>query len=418
MSNISKRRKEGSRAKIKSMGDHKEFLKRITKTLYYGQLPSLPCLSLPVTEISCEVWSEWQRGRSVKRLHQDSAASISRNACVSPAALVLALLYMERLRSRNPDYLTATAPADLFLITLMVGNKFLQDDGEDEEVFCSEWASSAGLDLPQLKRLELQFLSAIDWNVFVNEKHFEKGLQWLERRVALKQARLRGFFTYSDLAAASDGAQLANALKEAAEASVAAAASYVASLFALVTSALVVSATCLPAQHLLAALSARSGVSLAPAQDHTFPPPLTPTQYIPNSTELLDDLLAQTLSSDALTAPACCRGWQRYREETVEKRNWFDGVVVYDWKSFEPWWSRTSVLNWLYQSSLVNPMQRWREKIDEYADLLKRELYSEPVNKKCGYYEEGLFGSAQPTCIRSRLNLSKLGALLVSVSDR
>ena len=31
------------------MGDHKEFLKRITKTLYYGQLPTLPCLSLPVT---------------------------------------------------------------------------------------------------------------------------------------------------------------------------------------------------------------------------------------------------------------------------------------------------------------------------------------------------------------------------------
>lgn len=31
------------------MGDHKEFLRRITKTLYYGQLPSLPCLSLPLT---------------------------------------------------------------------------------------------------------------------------------------------------------------------------------------------------------------------------------------------------------------------------------------------------------------------------------------------------------------------------------
>lgn len=34
---------------LQTIGDHKEFLKRITKTLYYGELPRLPCLSLPVT---------------------------------------------------------------------------------------------------------------------------------------------------------------------------------------------------------------------------------------------------------------------------------------------------------------------------------------------------------------------------------
>lgn len=43
----------------------------------------------------------------------------------------------------------------------MVGNKFLQDDGEDDEVICSEWAASGGVDLKQLKKLELDFLSAI-----------------------------------------------------------------------------------------------------------------------------------------------------------------------------------------------------------------------------------------------------------------
>lgn len=40
----------------------------------------------------------------------------------------------------------------------MVGNKFLQDDGEDEEVMCSDWAESGGLDLSHLKKLELEFL--------------------------------------------------------------------------------------------------------------------------------------------------------------------------------------------------------------------------------------------------------------------
>lgn len=43
----------------------------------------------------------------------------------------------------------------------MVGNKFLQDDGEDEEVMCSEWAESGGLDLSHLKKLELDFLHAM-----------------------------------------------------------------------------------------------------------------------------------------------------------------------------------------------------------------------------------------------------------------
>lgn len=43
----------------------------------------------------------------------------------------------------------------------MVGNKFLQDDGEDDEVICSEWAESGGIDLKQLKKLEIEFLNAI-----------------------------------------------------------------------------------------------------------------------------------------------------------------------------------------------------------------------------------------------------------------
>lgn len=43
----------------------------------------------------------------------------------------------------------------------MVGNKFLQDDGEDDEVISSEWATSGGLDIKQLNKLELEFLDAI-----------------------------------------------------------------------------------------------------------------------------------------------------------------------------------------------------------------------------------------------------------------
>lgn len=43
----------------------------------------------------------------------------------------------------------------------MLGNKFMQDDGEDDQVICSEWATSGGIDLNLLKKLEVDFLDAI-----------------------------------------------------------------------------------------------------------------------------------------------------------------------------------------------------------------------------------------------------------------
>ncbi|XP_073944536.1 uncharacterized protein [Choristoneura fumiferana] len=388
MSNISTRRREGSRAKIKSMGDHKEFLKRITKTLYYGELPTLPCLSLPVTEVSCALWSAAQQGRSLRRLRADAAARLARGACVSPCALVLALLYLERLRTRNPHYLAAAAPAELFLVSLMVGNKFLQDDGEDEEVICSEWAAAGNVDLADLKRLEIEFLNAIDWNVYVNEESFESGLSWLERRVALKQAQERGFFTYGDLAAAAGGA---GELAAAGVACAALAAAYVATLTALLASALLASCW-LP-------LLQAPAQPTAPAHPAGPPPPAAP----------LANLTVELPAFTSPEPPRCCTDWLRYQATVETERNWHDAAVK-EWKSFEPWWSKTAVLTWLYRSSLVDPMQRWLERLDEYADLLAARAPA--GGARCG--GEG----GAPRCVRQWLNLSKLGALAVSVSDR
>uniref|UniRef100_A0A2A4IVB1 Protein CNPPD1 n=1 Tax=Heliothis virescens TaxID=7102 RepID=A0A2A4IVB1_HELVI len=416
MSNISKRRREGSRTKIKSMGDHKEFLKRITKTLYYGQLPTLPCLSLPVTEISCELWSVSQRGRSLRRLHADAAAGIARSACVSPCALVLAILYLERLNACNPDYIASAAPADLFLVSLMVGNKFLQDDGEDDDVICSEWAASGGLELDQLKKLEVEFLNAIDWKVFVSDKSFEAGLTWLERQVALKQAQLRGFFTYGDLVAACDAALLPALARSLAGA----AAAYVGGLVTLLTSTLVVSQAWLPALQYVAARASLSALSPLHLLDtsiitHSLQQDLTP--YTNNATLDLStlDILAEESVPDSFK---CCVKWTKYQDSATSKRNWYDAIVVYDWKTLEPWWSTTSVLNWLYQSSLVNPMQRWLDKLGQAAELARREC--EPARSAwAGGRAEGRAGGpAAPRCVHTWLNLSRLGALLAASSDR
>ncbi|RVE42112.1 hypothetical protein evm_013224 [Chilo suppressalis] len=414
MSNISKRRKEGSKAKIKSMGDHKEFLKRITKTLYYGELPILPCLSLPVTEISCEVWSVPQRGRSLRRLHADAAARLARGACVSPCALVLAILYLERLHHKNPDYIAATAPADLFLVSLMVGNKFLQDDGEDDEVICSEWAASGNIELDHLKKLELEFLNAIDWNVFVSENSFEEGLRWLERHVALKQAKLRGFFTYTDLVAAG-----APCLFEAV-AGLALALAALASALAILTPALLLarhfaSHSNTLDRHTTADTLTSLNITLDPTTQNLVLDPTTQNLVLDPTTQNLvlgtttQNLVLEDNAADRLR---CCTTWTTYQESVSEElpriRNWFDGLVLYDWTSFEPWWSRTSVLNWLYQSSLVDPMQRWLERLDG-------EVAKQPTLGGCRV-SPGV--KPRPHCVRQWLDLSKLNTLVTLVSDR
>lgn len=43
----------------------------------------------------------------------------------------------------------------------MVASKFLNDDGEEDEVFNSEWAKSGDLSIAQMNRLEKDFLKAI-----------------------------------------------------------------------------------------------------------------------------------------------------------------------------------------------------------------------------------------------------------------
>nr|CAD7571140.1 unnamed protein product [Timema californicum] len=181
------------------MGNHDEFLSRIKKTLYYGKLPMTERFSLPVSELASELFSEVKNGHSLDYLHLDEAATLSRNACVSPCSLVLALLYLERLKTCNPEYLRTVASSELFLVSMMVASKFLNDDGEEDEVFNDEWAASAGISVKDINQIEREFLQAIDWEVFVSEQAFWKQLCKVETNVALQEGKRRGWFSYTDL---------------------------------------------------------------------------------------------------------------------------------------------------------------------------------------------------------------------------
>lgn len=189
----------GKKEKLRSFGDHRKFLSRITKSLYYTKLPKTDRLSLPVTELASELFSEAKTGHSIERLHCNEAATISRNACVSPCSLVLALLYLDRLKSCNPEYLQRVVPSDLFLVSLMVSSKFLYDDGEEDEVCLRDWAISGGITTEELHKLEKEFLNAIQWEIFVGKFEFLKRLRLLETTIASREGLKRGWYTYTEL---------------------------------------------------------------------------------------------------------------------------------------------------------------------------------------------------------------------------
>ncbi|XP_053987596.1 protein CNPPD1 [Hylaeus anthracinus] len=239
MTNISRRRK--APAKLKSMGNHDEFLNRISKSLYYSKLPMTDCLSLPVTELAAELFTEAKSGHTLERLDVEEASRISRNACVSPCSLVLALLYLERLKDCNPEYLQRVAPSELFLVSLMVASKFLNDEGEEDEVFNTEWAQSGDFSLSHMNQLEKDFLNAIDWTVFVHNQDFWERLQRLEKDIAYKEAQKRGWFSYTELSCLMNSMQLLTVAHAVVNVSSICLATYTAGIVTLLGSALVAS---------------------------------------------------------------------------------------------------------------------------------------------------------------------------------
>merc|ERR1712223_1690946 len=184
--------------------DFEETSERFTKSLYYGKSYNNDRLSLPLTELCVSSFNNLgleDVETKLDCLNVYRAAEITRDTCASPTSLVLALMYLDRLRSSNTKYLNSISPTDLFLISLMVASKYVYDDGEEDEVFNDEWATSGNLEKKELNRLELEFLSAIDWNIYVSPDDYELTTQKLEWAVATKEVENRpgGWTTYTDI---------------------------------------------------------------------------------------------------------------------------------------------------------------------------------------------------------------------------
>lgn len=69
-------------------------------------------------ELVAEFFTEVKSDHTLKKLEVEEASRISEN--VSPCPLVLALLYTERLKNCNREYLQHVTPSELFLVSLVI----------------------------------------------------------------------------------------------------------------------------------------------------------------------------------------------------------------------------------------------------------------------------------------------------------
>ncbi|XP_011153189.1 protein CNPPD1 [Harpegnathos saltator] len=197
---------ENTPAKIQDLRSF-EFLNRIKKTLYYPAVPVNNYLSLSVIERTSEFFTE-SSNHQLEKLDVEVASRISNAICASPCALVLAMLYIQRLKNCNSKYLQEVAPLELFLISLMVASKYLHDDGSEDEVVDAAWAIAGRITLSRTIQLEMDFLKAVNWMVSIREETFWERLRQLEKEVAYREVQKRSWCSYTELYYLMDSRQL------------------------------------------------------------------------------------------------------------------------------------------------------------------------------------------------------------------
>ncbi|XP_022093990.1 protein CNPPD1-like [Acanthaster planci] len=176
---------------------HVELTKRMKKTLYSGRADS-EGISLPLTDIVVELFENVDQGH-LGQLSKRHVANFTRRSNASQCSLLLSMMYAQRLRESNPEYVTRIKPAELFLVSMMIATKFLYDEGEEEELYNDQWAEAAKIDVNRVHDLERDFLAAIDWKLLVDPLEFYEFLLGIEMRIALSEGRKRGWYTYTDL---------------------------------------------------------------------------------------------------------------------------------------------------------------------------------------------------------------------------
>ncbi|GIY97330.1 protein CNPPD1 [Caerostris extrusa] len=185
--------------------DHILMSKRLQKTLYAGNFDDLEHMDnfpehppIELTGLTFKLFSKAVPNYGLDILDMDYVSVTSEATRISPCAMIMAMIYLERLQINNSEYLETVSPPGLFVVTMLVASKFLFEDEEDA-VSNRMWAELLNFDVKELNNLEQEFLSAIDWKVFVSESEYLRYLNNLEKVIAVKQSSLRNWSSYTDI---------------------------------------------------------------------------------------------------------------------------------------------------------------------------------------------------------------------------
>lgn len=81
----------------------------------------------------------------------------------------------------------------------MVSTKFYSGyDGDF--IYAKEWAEYGNISTERIQQLELEFLSAANWNIYVSNQVFFEKLKSIETILAKREGLKRGWLTYTELA--------------------------------------------------------------------------------------------------------------------------------------------------------------------------------------------------------------------------
>ncbi|XP_030377325.1 protein CNPPD1 [Scaptodrosophila lebanonensis] len=181
-------------ANSKKVMQHEDFIDRIRKTLYYGVGNEEDMeVSGPLAEYAAFSFSQAHYSFSLNRLSKITAGKMH----ATPCSLIMALIYLDRLNVIDPGYARRITPQELFVVSLMISTKFYA--GHDERFYLEDWTKQGHMSEDRIKAMELEFLSAIDWNIYISNEQFFKKLSSVERTLAQQEGLRRGWLTYSEL---------------------------------------------------------------------------------------------------------------------------------------------------------------------------------------------------------------------------
>lgn len=155
--------------------------------------PRHPALSNPLCSYAAEIFSENRKGHSLDRLDYATVGKLA----VTPCSLIMAMIYLDRLNDIDPEYARRITPSELFLVSMMVSTKVYC--GYDEDIYISAWAEYGNMTIDEMKKLELDFLNALNWTAYISNEEFFDKLNSVELVLAKRQGLKRGWLTYTEL---------------------------------------------------------------------------------------------------------------------------------------------------------------------------------------------------------------------------